>query len=114
MFESKRSRASSESPLVRAVARLAKLASGVFSAASTKPEKAKTPTAKTVGATLGAVVRIDVDVIFGQVARPESGGSFPLAGDPEDDRDVGVIETHLHIGFVERGGEAVAANLHIL
>src|SRR5580693_4161023 len=110
MWESKNSRALSESLSLRAVASLARLANGLWSAASTKP----TPAAKTASATLRPVVRINVDVVFSEIASPESGRSLSLAGDPEDDRDVGIVEPHLHAGFVERRGEPIAADLHIL
>src|SRR5579863_3114154 len=111
MCESKYSRASSESFSLRADASLARLANGVDSAAR-KP----TPTAKTISATrhLSAVIRIDVDIVFGQIAGPERRASLPFAGDPEHDRDIGIVEPHLHIGFIERSGEPVAADLHVL
>src|SRR5580658_8593095 len=110
MCESKYSRASSESFSLSAEASFARLSNGVCSAAS------RTPAAKTASGTehLSAVIRIDMDIVFGQIARPERRASLPLAGDPEHDRDIGIVEPHLHIGFIERSGEPAAANLHVL
>src|SRR5580658_242363 len=83
------------------------LANGVRSAASKTMQERTTPA-------LSAVIRIDVDVILGQIAGPEGCRSFAFTSNPEDDRDIGVVETNLHIGFVERSSKAVTADLHIL
>src|SRR5437868_1409664 len=63
---------------------------------------------------LRAVIRIDVDVVFGEVARPEGRAALSLAYDPEDYRDIGVVETEFHVGFIEGCSQTVAANLDIL
>src|SRR5580692_8108260 len=116
MLESKYSSAASASFWLRAEARLARLANGVFSAASAKPVMAKTPAAAAASDAdrLSAVVRIDMDIVLRQIAGPERSRSFPFAGDPEYDRDVRIVQAQFHIAFIERSGQPIAADLHVL
>src|SRR5579862_7197986 len=92
---------------LKAEARSAILANGVSSAARAAIENSRTPK-------LSPVIRIDMDVILGEITSPEGRRPLPFTGDAEDDRDIRIVEPDLHIGFVERSGEAVAADLYIL
>src|SRR5690242_14807112 len=63
---------------------------------------------------LSPVVGINVDVVFRQIAGPESSSALTLACNAENDGDIRIVEPQLHIGFIKRRGQPVAADLDVL
>ena len=63
---------------------------------------------------LGSVVGVDMDVVFGQIAGPESRASLPFSGDAEDNRNICIVKAHFHVAFVEGAGQTGAADFDVL
>src|SRR5215469_14440872 len=58
----------------------------------------------------GPIAGIDVDIAFGQIARPEARRAFPVAAKGEPDHALGCIQLRFELLFGERRCEAVAAD----
>src|SRR5579864_7605162 len=84
------------------------------SARSASPPK--TTQAKSPAPHLCAIAAIDLDVLFGQVARPETRASSTFALDDEFDQALVTVELFFQLIFREIGGHSALANrdaLHV-
>src|ERR1019366_7882550 len=110
MLRSKWSRNAAESSLVRASAAALK----TFRMSAEESANATIEISSSAVRMSGPVTGVDVDVLFGEVASPETRAAAAGSANGEADGTIGQVELGLQFVLGEFGGEAAAAHRNTL